>query len=125
MSLIFVPKIKYVRNAELGDKKVRVRITGVEQSGLSNLSSGNGMPYFNTSSNSSDSEEDYGDRIITTKTKRQLVEEKAALKRRIHVLEGRLEQYTDDTPSPDNCANIEEATQHKEEDHGTDEEKNV
>ncbi|KAL3919114.1 MAG: hypothetical protein SGARI_007285, partial [Bacillariaceae sp.] len=129
VSLIFIPKIQYLRHAEHDDKNDKIRITGIEQSGVSNSDSGNALPTFKTSANSTDAEEEnYGDRIITTKTKRQLVEENAALRRRIRVLAaGRLEEKTTDgTPSPDDSTRIEEAAKHKEEaDQGNDEEKNA
>ena len=126
VSLIFVPKIRYVRKAERSDASGdKVKISGIGESVMNNGSSGNASSPFKNSTNSTDSD-DYGDRIITTKTKRQLVEENAELRRRIHVLEKeRFDPKSLETSdsSPNESAHIEEAT--ADEGPGSDEDKNL
>ena len=117
-----MPKVKYVRNSEkLGETEERVKISGIGAAADGSGSS----PLPSSSTNSQDSD-DYGDRIITTKTKRQLVDENAALKRRIHALEKEgFESKADcaDASAPSESACVEEAT--REKDQGVDSDKDV
>lgn len=117
--LIFVPKMTYLRRSQREDKPDRIKISGIGQP-MGDSYGNDTLPSFKTSSNSTDSETGYGDTIITTKTKRELAKEVAALKRRIHVLEEhRHDGMTQEaSPSPEQSApdvDVESSCDFKEE----------